>query len=409
MQKRITSILALLILAGNVLAGGPQVSLHGQKQIGMGLIGTSLSLDASAAFYNPGALAFVTQKTSISFGISPLRSYAVYQTLQPSVYESRTHNPIGTPFYLYASTHITKNLTAALAVNTPYGNSLKWDKNWAGRYEIQDLSLECITMQPTLSYKVNDWLGIGAGFVYAYGKVDLNKALPLGGTNGDGTLGIKGTTTTTGFNVGIKIKPTPKLEFGIDYRSKLNMTLKNATADFVVPASMSTSFPAGNTVNATLPLAANLDIGGSYWISEKLMVGFSLNYVMWKVYDSLKFDFKINTAQLPNVHSPREYNNEMIYRVGGQYIVSPKLTVRAGAYYDPSPCNPNYFTPETPSLNNTAVTCGLSYSPVKKVSIDLSFLYIQGQQKSLTFLPDNFTGTYKTRFFIPGIGVSFNL
>jgi long-chain fatty acid transport protein len=99
----------------------------------------------------------------------------------------------------------------------------------------------------------------------------------------------------------------------------------------------------------------------------------------------------------------------MIYRVGGQYILNPKVTIRAGAYYDPSPCNPSYFTPETPSLNNTALTCGLSYSPVKKVSIDLSFLYIQGQQKSLTFLPDNFTGTYKTRFFIPGIGVSFNL
>ena len=409
MQKRITSILALLILAGNVLAGGPQVSLHGQKQIGMGLIGTSLSLDASSAFYNPGALAFLTQKTSISFGISPLRSYAVYRTLQPSVYESRTHNPIGTPFYIYASTHITKNLTAALAVNTPYGNSLKWDKNWAGRYEIQDLSLECITMQPTLSYKVNNWLGIGAGFVYAYGKVELNKALPLGGTNGDGTLGIKGTTTTTGFNVGIKIKPTPKLEFGIDYRSKLSMKLKNATADFIVPASMAASFPAGNTVNAELPLAANMDIGGSYWVSDKLMVGFSLNYVMWKVYDSLKFDFKTNTSQLPDVHSPREYNSEMVYRVGGQYILNSKITLRAGAYYDPSPCNPDYFTPETPSLNNMAFTCGLSYSPVKKVSIDLSFLYIQGQQKNLTFLPDNFSGTYKTRFFIPGIGVSFNL
>ena len=409
MQKRITSILALLFLAGSVLAGGPQVSLHGQKQIGMGLIGTSLSLDASSAFYNPGALAFLNQKTYISFGISPLRSYAVYRTAQPSVYESRTHNPIGTPFYLYASTQITKKLTAALAVNTPYGNSLKWDKNWAGRYEIQDLSLECITMQPTLSYKVNDWLGIGAGFVYAYGKVVLNKALPLGGTNGDGTLGIKGSTTTTGFNVGVKIKPSKKLEFGIDYRSKLSMKLKDANADFVVPTSMSASFPAGNKVNAELPLAANLDIGGSYWVDDKLMVGFSLNYVMWNVYDSLKFDFKTNTSQLPDVHSPRLYKSQMIYRIGGQYILNHKITLRAGAYYDPSPCNPNYFTPETPSLNNTALTCGLSYSPVKKVSIDLSFLYIQGAQKSLTFVPDNFSGTYKTRFFIPGIGVSINL
>ena len=409
MQKRITSILTLLFLAGNVLAGGPQVSLHGQKQIGMGLIGTSLSLDASSAFYNPGALAFLNKKTYVSFGISPLRSYAVYRAAQPSVYEARTHNPIGTPFYVYASTQLTKKLTVALAVNTPYGNNLKWDNNWAGRYEIQSISLECITMQPTVAYKVNSWLGIGAGFVFAYGKVDLNKALPLGGTNGDGTLGIKGSTTTTGFNVGVKIKPTPKLEFGIDYRSKLGMKLKNATADFVVPASMAASFPAGNKVNAELPLAPNLDLGGSYWVNEKLMVGFSLNYVMWNVYDSLKFDFKTNTSQLPDVHSQREYKDRMIYRIGGQYILNSKITLRVGGYYDPTPCNTNYFTPETPSLNNTALTCGLSYSPVKKVSIDLSFLYIQGQKTDLTFQPDNFAGTYKTRFFIPGIGVSITL
>ena len=409
MQKRITSIFTLLFLAGNVLAGGPQVSLHGQKQIGMGLIGTSLSLDASSAFYNPGALAFLKQKTSVSFGISPLRSYAVYRPLQPSVYEARTNNPLGTPLYFYASTKITKKLTMAFALNTPYGNSLKWDKNWAGRYLIQDLSLKCITFQPTLAYKVNEWLGIGAGFVYATGDVVLNKAIPLGGINGDGTIGIKGKATNKGYNIGIKIKPTQKLELGIDYRSKLSMKLKDAEADFVVPASMSASFPAGNTVNAELPLAANLDFGGSYWINEKLMIGFSLNYVMWGVYDSLKFDFKTNTSQLADVKSPREYKNQMIYRVGGQYIVCPKLTVRAGAYYDPSPCNPNYFTPETPSLNNTAVSCGLSYSLVKKVSLDLSFLYIQGQKKDLKFLPDNFSGTYITRFFIPGIGLSINL
>src|ERR1035437_2831916 len=107
MQKRITSILALLFLAGNVLAGGPQVSLHGQKEIGMGLVGTSLTLDASSAFYNPGALAFNKQLYNITFGISPIRSFVDYKAIQPSSYEARTKSPIGTPFFFYASAKIT--------------------------------------------------------------------------------------------------------------------------------------------------------------------------------------------------------------------------------------------------------------------------------------------------------------
>ena len=43
-------------------AGGYQVGLHGQKQIGMGLVGTSLSFDASSMFYNPGGLSFMNTK-----------------------------------------------------------------------------------------------------------------------------------------------------------------------------------------------------------------------------------------------------------------------------------------------------------------------------------------------------------
>ncbi len=409
MHKRFYVLFVLLFIAGKVLAGGPQVSLHGQKQIGMGLVGTSLTLDASSVFYNPGALAFNKQLYNITFGTSLVRSFVVYKPTQPSVYEARTKSPISTPFAFYASARLSDNLTAGLAVNTPYGNNLKWDKDWAGRFLIQDIMLECITIQPTLAYKVNSWLGVGAGLVYATGKVKLNKSIPLSSSTGEATFGVDGNANTLGYNVGIEIKPSNKLQIGIDYRSGLKMQLKNTPANFDVPSSMSTSFPSGNTVTATLPLAANIDFGASYQVNEKLLVAFSLNFVKWSAYDSLNFDFKNHTSQLKDIHSPREYSDEMIYRVGSQYVICPKITVRAGAYYDPSPCNPNYFTPETPSLDNTGLTCGFSYSPTKKVSVDFSFLYIQGKQKSLAYVPDNFTGTYKTRFFIPGIGLSINL
>ena len=395
MHKQFYALFVLLFIAGNVLAGGPQVSLHGQKQIGMGLVGTSLTMDASSAFYNPGALAFNTQLYNITFGTSPIRSYVDYKATQPSDYEARTKSPIGTPFIFYASAKLTSKLTAALAINTPYGNSLKWEKDWAGRYLIQDLELKCITFQPTLAYKVNSWLGIGAGLVYATGDVKLNKAIPLSSASGDATFGVSGKAKTLGYNLGVEIKPNAKLQIGIDYRSALYMKLKDTPANFVVPSSMSTSFPSGNTVSATLPLAANLDLGASYQVNEKLMVAFSLNYVMWGIYDSLKFDFAKHTSQLKDIHSPREYSDRMIYRVGGQYAMCEKITVRAGAYYDPSPCNPNYFTPETPSLDNTGLTCGLSYSPTKKVSIDFSFFTFKESKRVLLLFPITLPGHTK--------------
>lgn len=408
MRKLIMLIVACTLSLSGVYAGGYQVGLHGQKQIGMGLVGTSLSFDASSMFYNPGGLSFMKPSYSFAVGMSPIRSFTAFSKNEPSTYTAMTDNPLGTPFYFYGAAKITDKLSAGLAVNTPYGNSLSWGEEWDGRYLIQELALRAIFFQPTVSYKVNDWLGIGAGFVYATGKFDLTKALPITGANGDGSVNLSGSTAEMGFNVGVMLKPMDKLSIGVDYRSKIMMEVSGADATFTVPASLSSNFPANNKVTTTLPLPSNLDLGVSYDVSEKLMIAMSLNYVFWSVYDSLIFDFETNTPALPDSKNPRLYENKLIVRLGGEYTLNEKLAFRAGAYYDPSPVNENYFSPETPSLNNIGLTAGLSYNPIEKLSIDLSFLYITGMEAEKQYTPDNFGGTYKSSVYIPGFGLTYN-
>jgi long-subunit fatty acid transport protein len=59
-------------------------------------------------------------------------------------------------------------------------------------------------------------------------------------------------------------------------------------------------------------------------------------------------------------------------------------------------------------MNQFGFTCGASIAPVKGLSIDASFLYIMGVERSGTFSPDNFAGTYSTAVYIPGIGLTYN-
>jgi len=408
MRKFTMLVILCAVFFSGANAGGYQVGLHGQKQIGMGLIGTSLSLDASSMFYNPGGLSFMNPKYSFSAGVSPIRSLTIYRKNAPSTYTAMTDNPLGTPFYFYGAAKITDKLSAGLAINTPYGNGLSWGKTWDGRYLIQDLSLRAIFFQPTVSYKINDWIGIGAGFVYATGKFELSKALPVTGADGEGSVKLDGSTAEMGYNVGIMLKPMDGLSIGIDYRSKIDMAVEGADAKFSVPASLSSNFPADNKFSTTLPLPANLDFGVSYQVNEKLMLGLSLNYVFWSVYDSLIFDFEINTPALPDSRNPRLYEDKLIVRLGGEYKINDKFFVRAGAYYDPSPVNGDYFSPETPSLNNLGLTAGLSFLPVEKLSIDLSFLYIMGMEADKQYIPDNFGGTFKSNVYIPGLGITYN-
>lgn len=408
MRRNIYILILFAIISGTAAAGGYQVGLHGQKQIGMGLVGTSLAWDASCMFYNPGALSFTTQKFSFAAGVSPIRSITKFQKTAPSVYEATTKNKLGTPFYFYGAARINKFMNVGLAINTPYGNSLNWGKEWAGRYLITDLKLQAIFFQPTLSVKLNEFVGIGLGIVYATGDVELNKALPVSGANGDGTVSISGKTHNWGFNAGIFIKPTAKLSIGIDYRSKIMMDIKGGDANFVVPASLSGNFPSHNKVSTSLPLPGNLDFGASYEFSDKLTLAFSINKVFWHAYDTLSFDFETNTPALVDSKGPRSYKNTMIYRLGLQYKTCSFFTFRVGGYYDPSPVNNMYFSPETPSLDNVGLSAGFSIVPVKNLSIDISFLYLMGKETAVTYAPDNFSGKYKSRTYIPGFGLTYN-
>ncbi len=405
MRKFTLLMLIISFSVFNLFAGGYQVRLQGQKQTGIGLIGTPFAFGASSIFYNPGALTFMKHANCFSAGVSPIFSNAIYQA-SGSDYKAETNNPTGTPFYAYGAVKILDDLAVGLGVYTPFGSSTTWDPNWDGRFLIRNISLKTIFYQPTVSYQINNWLGIGAGLTIATGNVDLTKALPI---SGNAEVNINGKTTAFGFNAGAFLKISDKISIGVDYRSKINMQIDNGDAKFTdIPASLQTYFPATNSFNAELPLPANLDGGVSWQVTDKLLLAAELNYVYWSAYDSLIIDFKNNTDQLADSRNPREYANRVIPRIGGQYKFSDKLIVRLGFYYDKTPTNETYFSPETVSLDQLAFTAGISLKPVKGLCIDLSYLQLLGLKADKTYKPENFSGTYKSNAFIPGIGLTYS-
>jgi len=408
MKKVILSIVFVSSFAVALFAEGYKVNLQGQKQTGMGHIGTSLNLDASSIFYNPGSLSMTDKKYSILFGGSATFSHNAFQYQEPSTYKAESENPMGTPFYFYASGKINDKISAGLGVYTPFGNSCSWGDDWKGRYLIQDIKLAAYYFQPTVSYKINDKLGIGAGFIYAKGSVSLNKAIPLTDGSGEGQVSLEGDASGWGYNLGIFYKATDKMNIGVSYQSNVTMKMEGGDAIFDVPASLATNFPRENKFDAELPLVSSLNLGLSYNFSEKLLVGLDVNYLGWGVYDSLNFDFETNTSALADSKNAREYKNTFTFRLGAQYKASEKLALRVGGYYDMTPTNEKYYTPETPGANKIGLSCGLSYQVTEGLAVDASFLYIRGLERKASYDPEGFAGTYNAWAYIPGIGITYN-
>lgn len=402
MKRLLIPILGLMPLFS--MAGGFQVNLQGTKQTGMGHLGTSFSLGASSAYFNPAMMGLDSNKFNIEAGASFIFSSVAYQNQETGMSEF-TDNPVGTPFYLYATYKVNEKLSAGLAVYTPFGSSIVWGDDWSGKYLIQDISLQAIYIQPTLSYKLTDKLSVGAGLDIVLGSVEINRAVgaPIGNDN---TVNLQGNTTAYGFNAGVHYQATDKLSLGLTYRSQVDVELEEGDVDFSVDPSLESSFPDGK-FSATLPLPATSTLGIAYRPSEKLLLSVEGSFVQWSEYESLDFDFENNTASLEDSENPRNYEDAIIIRVGGQYSYSSKLDLRVGAYYDQSPIQDDFFNPETPNTDNIGLTAGFTFNASDNLSIDVSYLQIIGLERESEYEPANFGGKYKASSSIPGIGVNY--
>ena len=155
------------ILGNSVFAEGYQVNVLSAKQTGMGHVGTGMKLGAESMHFNPAGLVWLNNHMDISVGVSAVAAKAKYTH---DGYSAKTDNPLSTPLYAYAGYRIYDNLAAGISLTTPYGNGLKWPKNWAGVNLIQDISLRSYVLQPTLSYKITDKLSVGVGGIHTVNK-----------------------------------------------------------------------------------------------------------------------------------------------------------------------------------------------------------------------------------------------
>lgn len=399
-------IISLLFFPLFIKSQGFQVNLQGQKQQGMGGAGTAFIQDAAALFYNPGGASFLN-KNEVNIGITPVFAKGAFLDANTNN-TAETRSPVSTPFSAYGIFGLkdSSNLKFGLAIYTPFGSTVQWQDNWMGRFALTRLELKVIFFQPTFSYKISSKLGLGAGFIYSTGKVNLQKDIPVvdnSGTYGHATL--DGKATGIGFNAGIYFRPVKKLSIGLTYRSQVNMKVKDGLATFKVPSSLSENFPNGK-FTSKLPLPQVATLGFGLHATSKLDFALDINYVVWKAYDTLAFDYVNNTGSLPDTKSVRNYKNIFAFRFGGQYKITENFTARLGCAYGITPVQTGYVTPETPDANRINYTAGLGYFFGKNFKMDFSFLFTALKRKD-TNNETNLSGTYKTNVVAPGVSMLY--
>lgn len=400
-------IVALCCLVNIAFAGGYQVNLQGVKQTGMGHCGVSLYQGPSAIFFNPSQLGLSTRKTAISFGVNLVDGRIVHYNPATNR-EYRNQRGLSTPFSVYATRKLGKGFAIGIGAYTPYGSSLSWGDNWAGRFVVTDISLRAIYVQPTISYGNGPW-SIGFGVMAGFGSLNYQRDLPV--TDADGAYGsvlLSASSRAVGFNIGTTIELSKGFIFGMSYRTKHTFVAENGFADFTVPETASDQLSDQN-FSSQISAPSNFMVGLSYQPNDKWVFTGEVNFTGWSVYRKLEIDFENNTDVLNDITERRNWRDSEAFRLGVLRNVGEVLTLRAGFSRDLTPTNKRYYGPETPDSDRSGYHGGFSLKIKKKISFDAAFQWAETDEITAYHEPSGFGGKYKGRAFVYSFGFSYGL
>lgn len=401
-------LLFALLLASPTLtfAQGSQVNTQGIRALGMSGAGSALFVDETSIFYNPGALA-KSKNNAISLGASAV----MYRSAFKETGSNEQHNTkfqVTPPFSIFASFGPKDSWwKAGIGVYTPFGGAVDWGTEWPGRFELNHLAMRAIYIQPTVSFKLTENFGIGGGFVYNRGSVDLSRSIPLFDQNGNaGRAELSGVGTGMGYNIGVHYNLEEDFAISLSYRSKVITKLEDGDAEFTVPSAVASSFP-NTKFSAELPLPSSFNLGISFPVGDKFDIAADATMIGYSIYKKLVFDYEDNTPFLSDTEQTKKYENAFSGKVGLNYEATDKLDLRMGAGYVYTPVRAQYVYAETPDNNRIMGSVGFTYNLSDKFDLSGAYTFQRIIERTVTNAETRLSGTFKTNIHAPGISLTY--
>ncbi|MDD2897270.1 MAG: outer membrane protein transport protein [Desulfuromonadaceae bacterium] len=410
MKNKLIFASTLAILAGSAslaMAAGLKVNEQGAKAMAMGNAFAAQADDPSALFYNPAGIAFL-KGTQVNLGsttiyvpsteftgTAPLSGNAPLGVGTASISENSKNDIFIAPAFYATHSFERVPVSVGLAVNAIYPLAKSWDDSSAFRAEIMNIAVKPINFQPTVAYRFDDLnLSVAAGLDVTYAIVTLQKmayspdsAIPNSAYE-LGSMGLDGTATDVGYNVGLKWKALPNLSFGAAYRSEISLKIKGdanflatTPAGFnIIGMTTSATSPYSRTraasgVSSTITLPASMGLGVPWQPTDKLTVELDAEWTGWS--SMKKLEFQVDGPQFANFNNrpkPLNWTDVWCYKLGGQYALTKNLDLRAGYMYDKNPIPSSTIGPVLPDSDRHSFSIGQGiHNDV--YSLDLAYMW----------------------------------
>jgi long-chain fatty acid transport protein len=383
---------AIALLSASTIASANGIALNEQSasSAGTAYAGRSSSaLDASTIFGNPAGLTKL-KRTEISGGAAVVSVSDDISDAQSSASGTNKGDsvPLGVVPFAYMSTPLDDRFSIGLGLYAPSGLINDYESGFQGRYHGSYSTTKEITLQPTIAYRINDYVSIGGGPTINHINSKHQNYLATGAlNNGEDTLvTIKGDDTAFGYNVGVLFDLSDATRWGINYHSKVSYELKGHTEVSGSPSVIPLDGNYDNKIDITMPESVDTSITHHFNSRWTGYLG-----TTWKRWSRIKKVEAVNSglsplgqaAGLGSVTEEMNWHDTWATAVGASWQLNQQWLLRAGYAYDPSPIRNADRSVRVPVGNRQAVTLGGAYSPNADLTIDFAYGYLWDSKVSV--------------------------
>lgn len=398
--KHSSLTLAVLVATSSfttqVYASGFQVSEHSATGLGRAFAGeAAIGDNASVVARNPAGMTLIdrAQFSGAISVIDPEIDLTDYQYGQ----KSKDIAPTAIVPAGYYVSPINERWSWGIGLFSTYGVTTDYPTSIAAGQNAGYSSLVTINLNPSLAFKVNEHLSLGAGFNIMYSSAELERRAGalgglFGGDSNDRLLKIKGDDFGYGWNAGALFELDNNNRWGVAYRSSVAIDFDGDLYDYYNTAGTNSG---GSKQDGRLKLNMPdiLEISGFHQLNPQWALHYSYLWTNWSRFTQI-LATDDNCSGGVCLQKKESYHDSNRYAIGATYTYNPDWTFRAGFAYDEQAGKPTISIPDTDRYWYSA---GLTYNWSEDLSIDAAFTYIDSDEQNFKEEGILVSGPYKSK------------
>ena len=311
--------------------------------------------------------------------------------------------PVGSFSYVYSA---TPDLKLGITAGSYFGLGLDYGDDWAGRYYITEGEFLTFLINPSVGYRINNWLSIGAGVDILYAKLDqkaaINNQLTDGAGFPDGKLKIEDDDVGYGFNVGTLIELSEATRFSLTYRSKIEVKFEDVVDTKGVGPNLQPLLDilgvTAEEVDLEMQLPQAIMLSGYHDLTDRLALVASAGWQDWSYFGETTATIKSTTST--SLELDRNFKDTWHVALGARYRFAEPWVWSVGAAYDSSPVDDEDRTPDLALDRQIRIGTGLQYDWNENMTLGAAYTFIDAGKAKIDQeggpLQGELKGKYKT-------------